>query len=94
MATNLNPSVSGGRLSVRRCAATGAIVLGVLFVLCWLGEAIGWLSASHMFVALFTSAPPSSIAAIAFGFFWSIVFGALTGGLTAMAYNAVPFLGR
>ena len=86
--------MTGTRLSVRRCAATGAIVLGVLFVLCWMCGVIGWLSTSHMFVALFTSAPLTSIPAILFGLFWSLIFGAVTGALTALAYNAVPFLGR
>ncbi len=53
-------------LAVSRSAATGAIVLGVLFVLCWLGRAAGLLGASHMIVALFTSAPMTSAAARAY----------------------------
>jgi hypothetical protein len=82
------------RLSVRRCAATGTIVLGVLFVLCWLGGTMGLLGVSHMFVALFTTSPTTSAVAIASGLLWSLVFGALTGALTALAYNAFPALGR
>ena len=82
------------RLSVRRCAATGAIVLGVLFTLCWLGGAAGLLDSSHMFVALFTNAPMTSASAIASGLFWSVAFGAITGALTALAYNAIPTLRR
>jgi len=93
--TNAQISVSpDSRLSVRRCAATGAIVLGVLFTLCWLGGAMGFLSASHMFVALFTTAPMTSAVAITSGLFWAIFFGAITGAMTALAYNAVPALKR
>jgi hypothetical protein len=82
------------RLSVRRCTATGAIVLGTLFVMCWLGGAAGLLGSSHMFVALFTTAPLTSAAAIASGLFWSLIFGAITCALTALAYNAFPALKR
>ena len=90
-ATNILPT---DRLSIRRCAATGAVVLGVLFALCWMGGAIGLLSASHMFVGLFTTAPMTSITAGALGLFWSVVFGAITGALVALAYNATPRLTR
>lgn len=92
MAATTVPTLS--HLSVRRCAATGAIVLGVLFTLCWMGGAVGLLSASHMFVALFTTAPVASLAAGAFGLLWSLVFGAFTGALVALAYNATPRLAR
>jgi hypothetical protein len=82
------------RLSVRRCAATGAIVLGILFSLCWMVSAISWLTASHMFVAIFTTAPILSIAASGLGLLWSLVSGAITGALVALAYNAIPRLLR
>ncbi len=94
MITPTTTSLVTHRLSVRRCTATGTIVVGVLFVLCWLGGAMGLLGVSHMFVALFTTAPTTSAVAIASGLFWSLVFGAVTGALTALAYNAFPALNR
>ena len=94
MATLAEIPASGGRLSVRRCAGVGVVVFGVLFVLCWLGTAIGWLNASHMYLALFTIAPIGSTAAFAGGLCWSVVFGGLTGVLTAVTYNALAFLSR
>lgn len=95
MTTPAAANLLAHRLAVSRCAATGAIVLGVLFVICWLGGAAGLRGASHMLVALFTTAPMTSAAAIASGLFWALVFGAtITGALTALAYNAVPALKR
>ena len=94
MATLADTPVLGGRLAVRRCAAVGVIVFGVLFVLCWLGATLGWLNASHMYISLFTNAPVASLAAFGAGLCWSVVFGGLAGALTALAYNALGFLGR
>ncbi len=94
MATPADTAVLGGRLAVRRCAAVGVIVFGVLFLLCWLGATLGWLNVSHMYVSLFTNAPVASLAAFGAGLCWSVVFGGVVGALTALAYNALGFLGR
>jgi hypothetical protein len=94
MKPNLVQNGPGTRLPVVRCAGVGAIVLGVLFVACWLGEGIGVLNASHMYIALFTIAPAASFGAILIGFVWSIVFGAFTGAVTALAYNALGTVRR
>jgi hypothetical protein len=88
-----NIVVLGGRLSVLRCATMGVIVLGVLLVMCWLSAAMGLRNPSHMYVALLTIDPVSSTAGLATGLGWSTVFGALTGALAALAYNAFAFLG-
>ncbi len=82
------------RLSFRRCAATGAMVLGSLFAVCWIASAVGLLTASHMFVALFTTAPMATLAAGAFGLLWALVFGAIAGGLVALSYNATAGFAR
>lgn len=58
------------------------------------GAAIGWLSASHMYVAIFTVEPAGSVAALATGLCWSLAFGGLGGALTALACNAFSFLER
>lgn len=83
-----------GRLTVFRCSAAGAVALGALFVLCWLAAALGWASASHIYVSLFTLAPVGSTTALAVGLCWSLGFGALAGALIALAFNALAFLER
>jgi hypothetical protein len=94
MATLAATPIIRGRLSAIRCAATGAVALGGVFLLCWLGAAAGWTGASHMFVALFTIASTGSVVALAVGLCWSIAFGALVGALIALAYNGLGFLER
>lgn len=76
------------RLNAIRCALTGAVVLTLLFVLCWLAAAVGMTGSSHMYIAIFTVAPVASLAALAVGLCWSIAFGAVTGALIAVTYNA------
>lgn len=83
-----------GRLPVVRCAAAGAIALGALFILCWIGAAVGWEAGSHMYLSLFTLAPGGSTVALAVGLCWSLGFGALAGAFVALAFNAVAFLER
>lgn len=94
MANLAESHVNRGRLPLLRCTAAGAIALGALFVLCWIGAALGWANASHMYVSLFTLAPVASTTALAVGFCWSLAFGGLGGALIALAYNALAFLER
>jgi hypothetical protein len=75
------------KLSIMRCAATGVAVMGVIFVVCWLGASYNLPGGSHMFVGIFTAAPPASSAALWAGLCWSLFFGAAIGGLTAIFYN-------
>ena len=82
------------RLGLRRFSVTGAVVIAVLFVLCWVGSAIGLTGFSHMFVSLFTLAPTASVAAFGIGLWWSLLFGGFAGALIAIVYNAFSFLGR
>ena len=88
-----DPASSQIRLGLSRCALTGAVVLAVLFGLCWLAAAVG-LTGSHMFVSLFTLAPMASSGALAVGLFWSLVSGGVAGVLVAIVYNALSFLAR
>lgn len=88
-----NPASSQIRLGLARCALTGAVVLAVLFAICWLAAAAG-LTGSHMFVSLFTLAPIASSAALAVGLFWSLISGGVAGALAAIVYNALSFLAR
>lgn len=94
MTSSGDTRVIRGRLPVLRSSVAAAATLGMVFLLCWIGGALGWVTASHMFVALFTVAPAGSVAALGGGLAWSIVFGALGGALIALAYNALAFLER
>ncbi|MEG3146169.1 hypothetical protein U1839_16065 [Sphingomonas sp. RT2P30] len=76
-----------GKLSIVRCAATGAAVLFAIFVLCWIAAALFGPMASHMYMTMFTPALPGSFIALAAGLCWSIIFGAVVGALFAIFYN-------
>lgn len=79
------------KLSAARCALTGATVLVIQFVVCWIAAAAG-LAGSHMYIANFTLAPVGSPTALAVGVFWSVVIGAATGALVALVYNVFGFV--
>lgn len=78
---------SDQRLGILRCTLTGAASLGVLFFLCWAGAVILPTIVPHMFVALFTSAIFTTVAALVQGLCSSVFFGALAGALVAAFYN-------
>jgi hypothetical protein len=75
-----------------RLALTSASTLFLLYLLCWVGAVIWPAGPSHMFIALFTTAPIDSITALAIGGCSAIVVGALIGALAAWTYNlTAPF---
>lgn len=84
----------GHKLSALRCALTGAVVLVILFVACWVAAAAGFAGGSHMYISVFTLAPVASTTALIIGVCWSAVFGAVTGALIATAYNSFAFVER
>lgn len=77
---------SESRLSVGRGAAAGAATLTVLYVLCWIG-AVANVPVTHLWIQGFTFAPPDSLQALGEGVFWSIIAGAVAGGIGAFFYN-------
>jgi hypothetical protein len=81
-----------GQLGLTRSAVTGAAVLAAVFALCWAAAAADILPAAHMYISLFTTSPAASGDALAAGFVWSLVFGAIGGSLIAVVYNALGFL--
>jgi hypothetical protein len=92
---DISPSpVRTTRLSALRCAATGAVVLAIVFVICWAAAAAGFAGGSHRYISIFTLAPEASLTALAVGLCWSVVFGALAGVLIAVAYNSFAFVDR
>lgn len=96
MATNVMGSgVEFGRaISVARLVASAGVASALIFILCWLGTFIPLSSPTHAYIGLFTTADVQSGAALVEGGLWSLLFGALTGGLFALVYNAFAGLGR
>jgi len=70
-------------------AASAALV--VLFVLCWIVAAVipSLAGASHGWIALFTTAPVSSVRALVEGVVWSIVFGWIIALVMVPIYNRI-----
>lgn len=96
MATSLpSDAVSTShRIGLTRLAATLGVGAALIFLLCWLGTFIPVSSPTHAYISLFTSAQPSSGAALLEGSVWSFLFGALTGALLAALYNQFARLDR
>ena len=88
-----NTAIEVPRLGVIRCALTGAVLLIVMFVICWAAAAAG-AGGSHMYLSIFTLSPVTSLTALGVGVWWSIVFGTLGGALIALIYNSFGFLSR
>ena len=82
------------RLGVVRLAATGALFMGIFYILCWAGAALGVVPVSHMYLQLFSDAPMVSTAMAFEGTICSVVFGMLAGALVAFTYNVLDFLDR
>ena len=82
------PIIRGNRLSVNRLAMTGALSTALLFLICWVSGALGFVG-SHTFVALFTLAPALSATALCIGAISAAVFGGLGGAAIALFYNVL-----
>lgn len=80
------------RLGYFHLIAIGAASAVVLYALCWIAAAAGLSAASHLYLALFTTAPLASIAALAQGVCLSMIFGGVTGALIALFENLFAFL--
>ena len=91
MATVSIKSASDGvrRLGVRHLVVASGLTAAAVFVLCWIGEFVPFSSPTHAYVSLFTGADPKSLMALGEGSLWSLLFGALVGGLFALFYNAI-----
>ena len=81
-------------VSVKRLVITGGATAAVAFILCWISTFISFASPTHAYIRLFTLAEPRSFAALSEGALWSLLFGALVGGLFGLIYNATAPLGR
>lgn len=81
-------------LGVTRLLVSGGVTAALVFVLCWLGTFVPFSSPTHAYIGLFTLADPNSLKALAEGSVWSLLFGAFSGALFALVYNATRALGR
>jgi len=87
-------NVSSRKANVLRFALTGALASGIFYLLCWLGAFLPIGPATHMYLALFTSAEINSGLALIQGISWSLAFGFIAGSLIAFIYNRSAFLDR
>ena len=85
--TAIEKSDSIRSANVTRFALTGALAAGIFFVFCWLGAFLPIGPATHMYLALFTSAEITSSLALIQGLCWSLGFGLIAGALIAFIYN-------
>jgi hypothetical protein len=81
-------------LGITRLLVSGGTLAAVVFILCWLGTFIPLSSPTHAYIGLFTTADGNSLEALAEGTIWSLLFGALSGALFALIYNATAFIDR
>lgn len=84
-------SISSGAVStigILHATLVGAVVGGTIFITCWF-LAFAPVTATHSLISLFTTAEPTSLAALALGSCWSIIFGAWVGFLIAIANKFV-----
>ena len=94
MATTSETNGSSRRANVLRLALTGALAAGVFYVICWVGAFLPIGPATHMYLALFTSAEVNSSLALVQGLCWSLGFGLIAGTLIAFFYNLLAPLDR
>ena len=92
--TTSDTNGSSGRANVLRVALTGALAAGIFYVICWLGVFLPIGPATHMYIALFTSAQATSALALIQGLCWSLAFGLIAGSLIAFIYNLLAPLDR
>lgn len=90
----MSTQAQGHVLRVPRLIATAGITAAIVFVLCWLGTFVPYSSPTHAYIGLFTLADTSSVQALAEGAVWSLLFGALSGAVFGLVYNATRTLQR
>lgn len=90
----ISAEARGHVLSVPRVLASAGITAALVFVLCWLGTFVTFSSPTHAYIGLFTPADASSVQALVEGTVWSLLFGALSGAVFGLVYNATRALQR
>lgn len=93
-ATHLSSYPAHHILGVTRMFMSGGATAAAIFVTCWIGTFIPLSNPTHAYISLFTTAAASSGRALLEGLVWSLPFGALSGALFALIYNAFAALDR
>jgi hypothetical protein len=91
--THLSPAWRAPRLGVFHCTFTGAVVLAVLFLLCWATQAVADVAASRSMLVFFTGQALSSPGALRTGLLMAIVVGATVGAVVSLVFNLFSFVG-
>lgn len=84
-------SIAPGAVStigILHATLVGAVVSGTIFITCWF-LSFTPVTATHSLISLFTTAEQTSLAALALGLCWSIIFGAWVGFLIAIVNKFV-----
>lgn len=89
VSTDVRPA---GKSQLLHFTVVGALVFAIVFVACWL-FVFTPVTATHAFIALFTSAETTSSIALVEGTCWSLVFGAWAGFLTAAMHRITMRIG-
>ena len=92
MSSTIIADSSTRSVGILHFAVVGAVVLGIVFVACWL-LAFTPIPVTHAFIALFTTAEMTSSTAFVQGLCWSLVFGAWVGFLVAVVNRLVTSIG-
>lgn len=92
MTTENTPKSAVSLSPILRATIVGAVVLGIVFLACWL-LALTPLTVTHALIAMFTTLPVTSLAALVQGLCWSLIFGAWVGFLIAAVSKLFPGTG-
>jgi hypothetical protein len=82
------------KIGVFRLATTIGLAAAAFFALCWVGTFLSFVSPTHAYIGLFTTADTQSVQALIEGGVWSLLFGVFSGGLVAALYNLFAGLDR
>ena len=82
------------RHSVFHASLLGALVLAVIFLLSWAGEAMGGTPPTRAVVSFFGPDGVLAPRVLLQGLAWAIAFGAMAGALMALCGNLLQDLGR
>jgi hypothetical protein len=74
------------------CTFTGAVVLAIVFLLCWVTQAVADVTASRSLLVFFTGQSLRSPEALKSGLLMAIAVGATLGALTALIFNLFSFV--
>jgi hypothetical protein len=88
----MSDTIIPGNLPAHRTAVTGALLVGMLFLLCWLAALAG-LEFTHQFLQLFTPDTVGTPGAFTMGILCALLGGAVGGALLAFLWNGVGRLG-